>query len=94
MGGQRAVEIFLIALPWVWLGVAAFILARLAPAAARAGAVTAFGLALAAYGFSSFFVTPYGRGAWWLLAWQGASAAGMVAALIGMCIGPRGEAGG
>jgi hypothetical protein len=83
-------EIFLLVLPWLWIAVAVFILARPARRARRPAAATAFAVVLAAYGMSDFFVTPHGRPPLWLAAWKAAC----ILALAGILAGARRPAGG
>lgn len=79
---EKVAEILLLALPWVWIAAAALVLAVPARRARRPGAAKAFGLALAAYGVSDFFVTFHGRPALWLVAWKGACILVLLAVLV------------
>lgn len=90
MSGERIMQIFLLALPWLWVAAAVFILAGPARRARRPAAATAFALVLAAYGLSDFFVTPHGGPPLWLAAWKAAC----ILALAGILAGARGRAGG
>jgi len=79
------VRIFSLLLPWFWVGASAWVLLSAAPRARRQAAVKAFGLVLAAFGASCFFLVPTGDSPWWVVVWQVACAAaawGIVAYLL------------
>jgi hypothetical protein len=82
-------KVFLLALPWVWIAAAAFILLRPAKRARRPGAVKAFALALAAYGLSDFFVAARGMAPVWLVAWKVGCVLAMAAVLVVCLRRPR-----
>ncbi len=78
---DRALEVVLIVLPWVWIGAAA-VLAALSVRARRPGLLNAFALVLGAYGVTDFFVVADGRPGWSLAILKGLCIVGLYAILF------------
>lgn len=81
MDMDKAIRVFGLVLPWVWIAAAALIAGLLSRSVRRRGRLNAFAVALAAYGVTDLLADPASAPPGWLLAAK-IACIGVMAAMV------------